>query len=349
MKQHPGDEAEIRRYLLGELTQEERVTVEARLFLDDDYSSQLEAVEDEMVDEYAYDELPAGEREKFETHFLTRPGRGVDLKVAQALKRFISSEAASDSPPTTAPEAVPPPAEGPFARLASLFSHRPVFGFSLAAAALIVLSIITWLVVVSLRGRNPDRQLQAQQPTPQRTEPNEQRGPESNPPNDNGTSNGGPETAERERGGRGNTERTGRQGTGQTAREAGRHDDSRPPARQPPTQVATVLLLPGGAVRGKGRARSVPLSPNVKTVVLKLPLPDGDEYLSYRATLGTGGRPRAWANLKPEVYEEFGRVVSVPVPAGLLRRQSYRMELSGVTGTGEIRHLTSYTFQVERK
>ena len=37
MKQHLEEDTELRRYLLGEATLEEQVSVEARLFLDDEY------------------------------------------------------------------------------------------------------------------------------------------------------------------------------------------------------------------------------------------------------------------------------------------------------------------------
>src|SRR5689334_7978401 len=90
MKQHLEEEAGLRRYLLGELTTEERVSVEARLFLDDEYLSQLKAVEDELVDDYAYDELAESEREKVKARLLSEPGRREDLRIARAFKRYLS-------------------------------------------------------------------------------------------------------------------------------------------------------------------------------------------------------------------------------------------------------------------
>jgi hypothetical protein len=359
MKQHMGDDTELRRYLLGELTREEQVTVEARLFLDGDYLSQLKAVEDELVDEYAYDELPAGEREKFETNFFTLPEHRVDLEIALALKRFISSQGmALDHAytlPTTASaadiDASQRPVEGRFAPLASLFRRRPIIGFSLAAIALVALSFITWLVIKSWRGQHTDHPIQAHQPTPPSTEPAERREPDrvSNPPVNNENHNGGRETAEGQRDGRRSTERTGRPDETQVGPRAGRDRATPPPVRQTEPQVATFLLLPGGAVRGDGRARSVAFSSDVRSVILKLPLADVDDYRSYRATLRNGERPNIWANLKPEVDAEFGRVVSVQAPASLFRQQSYRIELSGVVDNGQIRKLRSYTFRVERK
>lgn len=359
MKQHLEDEAELRRYLLGELTQEKRVTVEARLFLDDGYLSQLKVVEDDLVDEYTYDELPVSEREKFESHFLARPDRRIDLGIARALKRFISSEAAAPDQMYSSPTIVSaagmdglrPSVEGRFASLVFLFRRRLVIGVSLAAVALAVLSFITWSVIDSWRGQNTDRQMQAHEPAPRPTEPAErqQLGLGSNSTVSSGSRNGGEERVERQRDDRGDREGIGRQEKTQVTPQAGRQRVPSPPTRQTATQVATFLLLPGGAVRGEGQARGVSLSSDVRTVVLKLPLADGDQYRSYRTTIQTGGRPHSWAKLKSEVDAEFGRVVSVRAPVGLFRQQSYRIELSGVADDGQIRKLRSYTFQVEKK
>lgn len=359
MKQQSMDELELRRYLLGELTQDERVRVEARLFLDDEYLSQLKAVEDELADEYAYDELTAREREKFESDFLAWPERRVNLRIAQALKRFAASEAATpnhaSSLPSTASAAETGtkqlPATGHFAPLTSLFGRRPAFGLSLAAVALIALSLLAWLVAESWRRQHTDAQMQAHEPAPRMTEPAAQPAPSpaSNLPANGGSSGEGVETAERQGRHRGETAGAGRSSEAKKGRQEESRRGSSPPVRQTPTQIITFLLLPGGALRGEGRIRSLSVSSETGIVMLKLPLADAYEYHSYRATLQTGGRPRTWDNLKPEVDAQYGRVVSVKAPASLFRQQSYRMELSGVTDAGEILKLTSYTFQVERK
>jgi hypothetical protein len=110
------------------------------------------------------------------------------------------------------------------------------------------------------------------------------------------------------------------------------------------------VLLPGGGVRGEGQSKNVSIPADVGTVVLRLALVEENDYRSYRATLETGGRTtRAFDKLKSEVDPELGSVVQIKVPAELLRRQSYRVRLSGVTVDGRPRSLTSYTFVVERR
>ncbi|HEV2764716.1 MAG TPA: hypothetical protein VGV38_17180, partial [Pyrinomonadaceae bacterium] len=158
MKQQLEDEAELRRYLLGESSLEERVSVEARLFLDDDYMRLVQSVEDELVDEYARQDLTDAERVRFESHVLAPPEHRDDLRVAQALKRYIDSETGSGK--TTPVVFSPPPGRGSETRLDSgrnlsfpfsLFARRPAVGLSLAAALLITLSVVTWLAVQTMR------------------------------------------------------------------------------------------------------------------------------------------------------------------------------------------------------
>lgn len=76
----------IRRYFLGELTEEERVRLEERVFTDGDFKTHVLIVEDEMVEDYAARLLPADEAEKFEKHFLMTPEQQQKLKYVNGLR-----------------------------------------------------------------------------------------------------------------------------------------------------------------------------------------------------------------------------------------------------------------------
>ncbi len=54
------------KYLLGDLSEQEKVTIEESYFADDNSFGELEIIEDELVDAYVHDELPAAERQQFE-------------------------------------------------------------------------------------------------------------------------------------------------------------------------------------------------------------------------------------------------------------------------------------------
>lgn len=79
----------FRRYLLGELAQEEqRASVEEGLLINDDLFEEFELVKEDLIDQYVSGELTDEERERFEQHFLTTPERRESLRHAQALARY---------------------------------------------------------------------------------------------------------------------------------------------------------------------------------------------------------------------------------------------------------------------
>jgi hypothetical protein len=358
MKQQLEDEAELRQYLLGELAQEERVLIEKRLFLDGDYLLQLKAVEDDLIDDYAYDELTASEREKFETHLISKPGRQEDLRIAKALKRYIASDAELVAPPiaSDAPSAAGEVRKhswpGGISFLPDLFMRRPVAGSALAAVALVVLSLIIWFSVESLREKDdPARRMQAQESTPQPTKPPEQQqldpGKILQPkeqPADEGREVVAQEGAPRKDAKGGEKEKL-------AERRAGQQSKSTPPTPRTPAQVATFLILPGGGVRGEGQTGKVRFSSDVGTVILRVPLVTENDYHSYHATLQTGGGRALHTHpgLQPEIDAEYGSVIVFKVPAKLLRPGSYQVKLGGVNAAGQTQDIKAYPFQVEKQ
>jgi hypothetical protein len=342
MNEQQVEETELRRYLLGELTLEERVLIEERMFLDSAYMQLARAVKDELVDEYANQDLTPAEREQFETHFLARPEHRDDLRIAQALKRHLASPAASGGNAR------------PFTKrvrefLSSLFGRRAVLGLSFATA-LIILSVITWLAVGSWRLQEIRPPLQAQDPTPPQPAQGPQQPPESAGATPDNSRGPGGEVAGGQDGGRPSTTPGGRQGGVPAGRQGGRQQGTPPPTGQTPTRVVAFVLLSGGGVRGEGRGESVSIAADVGTVVLRLPLVEEANFSSYRATLETGGRViRPFDRLTAEVDPELGSVVQVRVPADLLRGQRYQVKLTGIAADGRTRNLPSYTFAVERR
>src|SRR5262245_62888470 len=83
----------IRRYLLGEIAEQDRNLIEVRLLTDPQYFNQLVRVEEELTDQYLRYELSQHEREMFENHFMNAPERREDVAFARVLHRYVSSEA----------------------------------------------------------------------------------------------------------------------------------------------------------------------------------------------------------------------------------------------------------------
>ena len=366
MKQQKEDDVELRRYLLGELTHEEQLAIEEQLFLDGEYLLQLKATEDELIDDYVYDELDSKAREEFETHFLAQPERLDDVRIARALKRYVSTEAAltapapsraASSPPISAADAIEN--TSPHAKaekwwfLAFPFKRRPGLNFSFAVAAVVFFAILTWFAVESLRRQERARpSLEAQRTAPAQQEPNAQRQPElagNTQTNENSRSREDVSVARQpdsqngaQAGGEKPKDELARRQTGRP-----RKSTASPPTSRTPTLA--FLLTPGGAVREGGTTNEIDSPPAGGFVLLQLPLVGQDNYASYRATLQTGGQTiRVWKDLNA-TDSEAGKIVTLKVPAKFLREQSYQIKLAGVTTDRNARNIASYAFQIKEK
>lgn len=80
--------AEIRRYLLGQLTQEEEEQVELRLITDAGYTEELDMVVDQITDEYVANVLVGEELRLVESYFLQSQERREKLKFVRALRDY---------------------------------------------------------------------------------------------------------------------------------------------------------------------------------------------------------------------------------------------------------------------
>jgi hypothetical protein len=67
------DQAKIRQYLLGHLSDEEQRKIEERLMVEDDLFEELEITKGELIEEYCSGDLAQNDREWFEHHYLASP------------------------------------------------------------------------------------------------------------------------------------------------------------------------------------------------------------------------------------------------------------------------------------
>ncbi len=78
-----------RKYLLGDLAEDEREALEARYFGDDETLAELVAFEDSLIDDYLDDRLQPAERERMERHYLSIPAHRTRFAVARELRHRI--------------------------------------------------------------------------------------------------------------------------------------------------------------------------------------------------------------------------------------------------------------------
>jgi hypothetical protein len=84
------DRQTLRRYLLGQLTDDEQATTEQRLLTEDDFFAELELTKDEIVEEYVAEQLAPGERAWFEQNFLASPEGKQTQGFTKVLNRYVS-------------------------------------------------------------------------------------------------------------------------------------------------------------------------------------------------------------------------------------------------------------------
>jgi len=93
-REHDG--TQLRRYVLGALTEDERAGIEHDYFERADVLDRMCVAEDDLIDDYLSDRLASEEHERFEQHYLATPRHRTRVAVVRAL-RTASSLSASAS------------------------------------------------------------------------------------------------------------------------------------------------------------------------------------------------------------------------------------------------------------
>lgn len=343
MKEDVEQEAELRRYLLGQLSLEEQVLIEQRLFLDSEYAQLAKSGEDDLIDDYVHDDLTEAEREEFENRFRNQQEYSDDISIAQALDRYLASEvlpAAGQGSNSShsfitlgsaelhgeAHEAGATKSRSykdhPVVLLPTLSRRRPVLWLALAAGVLIILSVITWIVFQSTRRPTGER-LQAGGPE---TAPTQSASPQQQP---------GP-----------SQEIAGPPSTPQPNKTPSNERDRQQPDRQAALSFATVIIYPGAGTRGSGQTNEAKILAGTTNLLMKLPVVTVRDYDKYRFELLSGGRALVVRNLNVNVDADLGRMVSLELPTKLFTKKNYEIRLRGLTTDGRSSESTTYFFTV---
>jgi anti-sigma-K factor RskA len=94
---------EIKHYLLGLASPEIQRAIEERLLAEGSFLEELGFAEEELIDDYVAGDLSAGERARFEQHFLSTDERHRKLRFSRALTRYSSAQAGTKSAAPAAP------------------------------------------------------------------------------------------------------------------------------------------------------------------------------------------------------------------------------------------------------
>ncbi|HJQ67766.1 MAG TPA: CHAT domain-containing tetratricopeptide repeat protein [Blastocatellia bacterium] len=141
------NEERLAQYLLGLMAEEEMVELEEVYLLNDELNEELQAAERDLMDRYLEGSLSDDEQNRFETFFLSSPGRMERLRFARALKAYGSKLGQGEKNGAISG------AHGPWAVLNSF--TRSYAGIAALAVLVIALGLVAWRLFFF---RSPEQQ-----------------------------------------------------------------------------------------------------------------------------------------------------------------------------------------------
>ena len=310
------NEERLRDFLLGDSSESERAALEDRFLAEEDFSAQVQVVEDELIESYLRGELSARDRKRFEAAFLTQPRRRERVLMMKGVLAAANAEA--PLPAETSPSL--------WANLLASLRWQNAFArYAVAAGVLVVLAFGTLLLFSKLRPKQ-NGQLAQQNPELIRPGATASASPRSSP----GISQS-------------------QQTPSPTVMPVLRSTPSPTPETQPPgPSFATIILRPTLA-RDPSAANKLAVSASVKQVRLQLGL-ERDDYKSYSVRITTVDGNVVWQTRSIHARTTNGGAsLALSLPARRLATGDYLVEVSGLSDAGSPESLASYFFSVTRK
>ena len=314
------NEEKLRDFLLGDVSESERAAIEERFLGEEDFSAQVQVVEDELIESYLRGELSGSDQQRFAAAFLTQPRRRERVLVMKGVLAAANAESLLEAPLR--------PEESPslWARMQAALRFQSAFArYAFAVAVVFVLAFAALLLFNRLRPKQ-DAPLAQQNPTPIQAQGTASVSPHSSP----------------------DTPRP--QQTSSPALTPAPRVSPSPIPEAPPAgpTFATIILRPTLA-RDPTAASKLTVSPSVKQVQLQLTL-ERNEYKSYTVRLTTVDGRLVWQARSIHARTTSGRTsLAVALPASLLPTDDYLVEVSGTSDAGSPESLANYFFSITRK
>lgn len=328
----PANEEIIRRFLLGEMAEEERFEFEEQFVAGEELFEQINVVEGELIEKYVRGWMPPEERAAFEKHFLTTERRRERVEFSREFLNRIDSEANSEA---ISGEEANSSAEETFFGGFRRWFLMPQFA---AAMAILVAVIGGWILFQKFGSDNQEvvRQNNSNvSETPKITiTPEMIATPAETPEQTDVNNNSVP--VEKDSAVPSNEKPMPDENIKKTPEPA----PTREIKHSPPNPV---LALFPGTVRSNGKNNALKLPENSKGATFVLNLPSVD-YSIYRAELvdADGNAITQIDNLKPSK-----KVVRLFVAASKLIKGDYLIKLNGKNPKGESESVADYQFRVQ--
>lgn len=316
------------RYLLGTLTEEERTVLEEQFLTDEQAFEELEIAEDELVDRYVRNELPATDRDRFKK-MLISPRLAERVEVAL----LMAQRADAYNPAPAKIEPVSPSPKLPWWR--KFFGPGPsglVPAFMTTLAILLLVGAA--LIVLWLRLQHESQQLNAQRQEIQNLNQRLKDQEEQN------------RTLEA----RANETSTGNETIDRLSDEINRKlEQSRP--QELLAAVVTQFLSPYNSERGPGgggKPTPINITTTTRVVNLRLDVAHDPSYSRYQAEVQTLDKKpiRPCPNLKPVSKGDTKYINCVVLRSELTAGTTYNVHVDGLMDNGKPESYDDYLFQV---
>lgn len=339
----------LRRYLLDNLSDEEREGVEEQFFEDDAFFDEMVALEDELYYDYQQNRLTAHERTVFEKKFLqTRR----DVEKAAFADAFLRETA--ELKPEKVALVEKAETVSWWQSLVAFFDFSgSMMQYGMAAAILLLALGVIVLFIQNSRLQNDKTELQNKQAQDAREQERilfEKQLAQAELERE----------LAHEKAQAGQNEKRIQEIEAERARlekeiNEARQRLNRPspkivpnqPVTPPQKSVLAFVLLPGLFSRDGGQGMSrIELPPSVKTLRLTLSLDSKDEYKRYDAIIkSVNDRSVVWTGANLKVTGKGAKKnIFLQVPTKNLQRTDYEINLVGITESGTGEEITNYYF-----
>lgn len=329
------------RYLLGDLSEDEKTRMEEAFFADDSKFEAVEVAEDELIDAYVRNELSPEEQLQFKAKIQTSLRLMGRVNFAQILAEkansSLSTEVEGSNQPVLSPASPAAKPKTPWWK--GFFAQQPAWRMMIAACGLFI--VVAGVVLVSgrLYLRHESERLAAERAAYQH---------------------------QREQLEKLSTEQRTR--AEQLAAELQRAQDQRAQdlksieelqqalkLKEAGTRqsllgtLATVFLTPG-SVRSSGTGQpELVVGPETKLARLQLALEKND-YPTYNATIKTADEAEVFRkNGLKSLNTPSGPQLRLSLPSQRLTPNNYIVHVDGVTASGQVESVNDYAFRVKTK
>lgn len=323
------NEQNLRRFLLGEMPEDERSDFEAQFIFDNELFENLRVAEDELIESYIRGTLEVSEKSKFENNFLATPKRRERVEFTrQMFDKLKSENAAVAEVKKTASVA------GNQSFFASIIAFFKQPSFVIGTAFAILFLIFGGLFL--LRNTNQPEDIVKNTPTPT---PQISVTPTLQPiENNNNAPINSTVNAENK-----NADSINKPGS----------NINKPTLKPTPTlekaetqnPIVTTLALFAGGVRSDGKTNELNLAKNTTAANLQLNL-ESQDYKIYRAEIvdQNGNVVYRSGKLAPNKSK-----INAYIPAKNLKRGDYIIKLYGKNAKNEDESAADFQFRVNQK